>query len=324
MLGSSMWAAAKPYYDSLTLANDGDSVEMEAASSSPLPSAFPHYQTFWKRHVCPATNRPQDICFRPGVADIVSVITQRSYSVFTYMLDAYESLSLVMKGDYGSRKRNVNTTIMFAGNALQVFAELQSALCGVPRVLNGMNDLSRELGISVCIFPDWNTHWANNRESASKYRNYLTHQGIPYSVTHAASGRILVLQRDTYLNATYTWTQADGHYASRPHDWVDLAVACKEVVEDTTAFLDLAYERILAQLDGHLSNPAYQRLWGWKDNQPIPSMSSACLVQTTTPQRHSVNLSMSASTSSAVESKPAIVSPVLSATHQPASGVKNV
>jgi hypothetical protein len=31
------------------------------------------------------------------------------------------------KGDYGQRKRNATATIMYAGNALQVFAELQSA-----------------------------------------------------------------------------------------------------------------------------------------------------------------------------------------------------
>lgn len=299
-LGNQMWTAAMPFYEGLTLAQDGDPAEKFGATRHRLAQRFPNYEAFWKRHVCPATERPGAITFRPGLADVVSVITQRSYTVFIYLLEAYEFLAPVLQSDYGPRKRNATATIMYAGNALQIFAELQSALCGSPKPLQGMKDLSHELRSPIKLFPDWAQNWQQDRNSASNYRNYLTHQGYLYAVYKQASKDTLVLNRDTFQNHTaYTWTHADSHYASNPQDWVSLADACKGIVDDTTAFLDRAYSRMISHLDQHLGNPDYQRLWGWKDNQAIPTALQPTAPTSTPPTLSSV--SMAGSTSSAVD-----------------------
>jgi hypothetical protein len=315
-LGIQMWNTAESFYERLTLGNDGDPDERHGASQHGLDRLFSQYETFWKRHVCPATNRPRGITFRPGVADIVSVITQRNYTIFIYLLEAYEFLSPVLQGEYGLRKRNCYTAIMYAGNALQVFAELQSALCGKPEKLTGMKDLADELGVCINPFPHWSKNWQPDRESASNYRNYVTHQGCFYSVFHQASGEILVLKRDAFeKKATYTWTQADTDYASNPGGWTKLGEACKGIVDDTTAFLNRAYKSIVSELDKQLTNPAYQRLWGWKDDQPIPG-TPAAKATAIAPSTWSP-VSMAASTSSAVDSSPIPPKPGFCATHSP-------
>src|SRR5260221_2942209 len=88
-----MWTAARFCSEGLTLAKDGDPAEQYGATRHRLAEHFPNYEAFWKRHVCPATERPSGITFRPGVSDIVSVIAQRSYTVFIYLLEAYEFLA---------------------------------------------------------------------------------------------------------------------------------------------------------------------------------------------------------------------------------------
>jgi hypothetical protein len=254
----------------------------------------------------------------------VSVITQRSYTVYIYLLEAYEFLIPVQQADYGPRKRNATATIIYAGNALQVFAELQSALCGCPKPLQGMKDLSQELRISTKLFPDWTQGWQADRDSASNYRNYLTHQGYLYSVNHQASGRTLVLKRDTFQSHTaYTWTHAESDYANNPHDWVRLEDACKGIVDDTTAFLNRAYGRMVNYLDPHLVNPDYQRLWGWKDNQAIPTVPQPTMPVSSPPPLS--NVSIRGSTSSAVDPRRPAPKPSLSGNHNPpGSGDKTV
>jgi hypothetical protein len=315
-LGTQLWNTAESFYEGLTLGSDGDPAERYGASQHGLDRLFSQYETFWKRHICPATNRPESITFRPGVADIVSVITQRNYTIFTYLLEAYEFLTPVLQDNYGVRKRNCYTAIMYAGNALQVFRELQLALYGGKDWPNGMNHLADELGVCIDPFPDWSQNWQPDRDSASNYRNYVTHQGCFYSVFHQASGEILVLKRDAFKKkATYTWTQADTDYASNPGGWTKLGEACNGIVDDTTAFLNRAYNRIVSELDKQLTNPVYQRLWGWKDDQPIPG-TAAAKATVIAPSTWS-HVSMAASTSSAVDSSPIPPKPGFFATHRP-------
>src|SRR5438552_8922884 len=119
-----------------------------------------------------------------------------SYSVLGYLADALDSLSKVQAGDLGHRNRNCRDAITYAGNALQVMTELQNAVCGKPNGLKGMKTLSQELAVPIDPFPDWHTNWKADRESTANYRNYLTHQGLFYTVRNQATGETLVLGRD--------------------------------------------------------------------------------------------------------------------------------
>ena len=282
-LGPSKWNSARPFYDGLTLAVDGDPIERQAVTQFGLGKRFPHYEVFWKRHVCPATDRPRGINFRFGVSDIISVIAQRSYSVFVYALEAVDHLREVSEGRLGPRNRNCYITLMYAGNALQVFTELQRALSGT---LDGMNGLATTLSMPIDPFPDWKTAWAPDRESASNYRNYVTHQGYIYSVLRQSSGERMVLSRDAFKKKTLcTWLQTEAEYNRDPSVFIDVVDACRGIVDDTIAFLDLAYEKIICVMDPLLEHDDYQRLWGWVDHQPAilsaPALPASMAVPTT-------------------------------------------
>ncbi len=278
-LGPQVWNAAKPFYDQLTLAVDGDGqAEQPAARNDNINGVFPAYEKFWRHHVCPATQRPHGINFRQGVADIISIIVQRNYSVFVYAVEAREFIAKARQGDTGPRNRNYYVALMYAGNALQVFTELRRALCGKPdrRNMGTMNDLSRELGVQFDPFPDWNSNWKAEQESASNYRNYVTHQGWFYSVFQQATGKQYVLNRDEFRpREPWTWTHAENDYRSNPSGWIEFDKSCQGIVDDTIAFLDLAYEKIAAVMEPLLVIADYQRLWGWQDHQPIPAAGIA-------------------------------------------------
>jgi len=267
-----MWNARKPYYDSLVLAAHGDALtEQPAARQSDITTVFPAYEKFWRYHVCPATRRPDGIDFRHGVADIISIIVQRNYTVFVYVVESRELLAKAMHGDAGPRNRDYYCSLMYAGNALQVLTELQNAICGRPTSggLGTVRCLSAKLGVPLDPFPDWNDNWKAERESAANYRNYVTHQGWVYSVYHQASGKQLVCKRDDFQSREpWTWTHAARMYKANPSSWIEIGESCRGIVEDTVAFLDLAYERFLKVMEPLLPNPDYQQLWGWRDDQP--------------------------------------------------------
>src|SRR5438132_13331642 len=177
-LGPQLWQAHASFYNGLTLAADGDPAEREIAVSFDLNKILPKCEELWKRHVCPATTRPEGITFRKNICPAVPLIAQRSYSVLAYLADALDSLSQVRAGNLGRRNRHCRDTIVYAGNALQVMTELQSAACGIPHGLDGMKTLSQELGARIDPFPDWQSNWEAKRKSAANYRNYLTHHGL--------------------------------------------------------------------------------------------------------------------------------------------------
>src|SRR5690349_12986311 len=94
-LGAALWAASASFYNGLTLAQHGIAPEQEFAGRAGLRAAFPRYEQFWKRHVCPATTRPYGAEFRSGISDIVCKIAATSYSTMCKLLDAEDSLAKV-------------------------------------------------------------------------------------------------------------------------------------------------------------------------------------------------------------------------------------
>jgi hypothetical protein len=256
-LGAPLWKSSEGFYNRLTLAQHGIAPEQAFAARPRLAAMFPRYEVFWRRHVCPATTRPQGVDFRPGTWDIVCIIAMRSFSILGKVLDADDSLSRVLAGDFGERYRNWRDAIEAAGNALQLNTELQYAIAG-PKAPS----LASALGVAINPFPDWKTNWAAEREMATQYRHYLIHEGLVYTVTIQPAGETLVLGRKAFASGV-NWNTASASYDKRPQDWQSLQSVCAEVVADTVAFIDLTYERLIDTMDPLLTTAAYQQLWGW-------------------------------------------------------------
>jgi hypothetical protein len=256
-LGASLWKTNEVFYEGLTLAQDGIGPEQDFAARPRLAALFPRYEVFWRRHVCPATTRPHGVDFRPGISDIVCTIAMRSFSIMGKLLDADDSLSKVMAGDLGERCRNWRDAIEAAGNALQLNTELRYVIAG-PH----LPSLAGILGVTLNPFPDWKTNWSAEREMATKYRHYLVHEGLVYTVTTQPAGETLVLGRQAFASGV-NWNTASASYDKRPQDWQSLQSVCAEVVVDTVASIDLTYERLIDRMEPLLTSAAYQQLWGW-------------------------------------------------------------
>ena len=261
-LGTALWKSRKAFYDGLTLARDGITLEREFASRPTLISQFTQLEAYWKRHVCPATMRPHSQAFRPGISAITEKIARASYSVVGKLLDADDSLCNVLAGDLGPRYRNWRDAIEAAGNALQLTTELQFAVADKKAKQPTPASLAGQLGVVLDPFPDWKTHWAADRDKAAAYRNYLVHEGLVYTVTLQATGEVLVLGPAGF-GAGVNWLQADASYNANPGHWRPLAEVAQTVIGDTIAFVDLTYGRLLAVMEPLLVSPAYQALWGW-------------------------------------------------------------
>ncbi len=265
-LGSALWKASESFYNGLTLAQHGITPEQAFARRLHLASAFPRLEEFWKKHVCPMTTRPQGMDFRPGHSLIAEKIGMASYSVMGRLLDSDDSMAKVRAGDLGERYRNWRDAIEAAGNALQLTTELQYAVEGNPKNKKAPS-LASTLGVAINLFPDWQLNWAANRDMATKYRHYLVHEGLVYTVQNQATGEVLVLGYQAF-KAGGNWNDASASYYARPGDWQTLQRVGEVVLGNTIAFIDLTYERLLASMDGLLVNPAYQQLWGWDNNTP--------------------------------------------------------
>ena len=261
-LGAALWTSREAFYNGLTLARDGITLEQQFAARPALMRQFPQLEAFWKRHVCPATMRPHSQAFRPGISAIAEKVARASYSVVGKLLDADDSLAKVLAGDLGPRYRNWRDAIEAAGNALQLTTELQFAVADKKAKKPTAASLAGRLGMVLDPFPDWKTHWAADRDKAAAYRNYLVHEGLVYTVTVQPTGEVLVLGPAGF-GAGVSWMQADASYTANPGHWRPLAEVAQAVLGDTMAFIDLTYGRLIRVMDPLLVSPAYQALWGW-------------------------------------------------------------
>lgn len=313
ILGSAAWKTAEPFYDGLSLENDGDAtVEKYGVKAHNIQTRFPNYESFWKKHVCPATIRPNGITFTAKVDDTVSLIAQRSYTVLAYVIESLEYLNLVTNGDVGERNRHAYIALMYSGNALQVFTELQFALCGPSNKVLGKRTLADHLGESLEPFPDWSANWNPRREAIVSYRNYLTHQGWFYSVKKAGQ-ETLVLKSEHVSRDAFTWTDAERDYDADSTRWTTLSNTCSQIIGDTIGWLDDAYGALRRVADPLLTQAEYQELWGWESGKAIPPLvrlRSASSGQKTVVTRQSSlggSVKLTGSTASKVDDSPLIV-----------------
>jgi hypothetical protein len=150
--------------------------------------------------------------------------------------------------------------------------------------------------VTIRPFRDWKTNWAPKRKKASQYRNYLIHEAVPYTVNVQDSRQTLVLGSSASA-AGGNWKDAAALCNANRRDWEPLPKVGQELFDDTVKFINLTYERLLASMDGLLTNPAYQQLWGW-DNSTPPTVWAAPFVASAPPAGASVTVCTVASTAS--------------------------
>jgi hypothetical protein len=264
MSGAEYWETVRSFYQALTL-EDGDEHERFGDRQFRLGTRFPNYVQFWKNHVCPATMRPVSIRLRDTASPIVNAIAQRSYSIFKDILNACISLNELRAALLREKERSAELVILFSGNAVQKLTELKSAITtvgGSPKDFPGMKTLAQEIGAGIDPFPDWVSDWNDQRSEVVRYRNYLTHQGVMFKVIWA--GDIFVQSHLEIENRRiHTWDQAQTDFRANRSGWVRLGKACEYILDETIAFLDLAYARIAIALKPLLVETTYHSLWGW-------------------------------------------------------------
>src|SRR5581483_8129408 len=128
--GATAWAERGWYYNQLRLRADGDEVERYGDNEHALDEEFPGYVAFWKRHVAPSTQRPISIETRPTAHEIMSLIAQRSYAVFSNSVELLDQLVIMQCEGLGPRYRNAVITLKFAGDCLVMFSELERLVAG--------------------------------------------------------------------------------------------------------------------------------------------------------------------------------------------------
>jgi len=257
----SEWTVWKEAFDRVTLRKDGDSLEVRGANDFGLDVQFPNYEIFWRYHVVPATNRPGNIYFRQYVNPTVTKICSTNHSIFVNLVNASESLHKINGGNLGGdRFRNCTDFIKCAGDALQLFTEMQKLI---------ETDLANALCKTIQLWSqaDWRQKWCPAREKVIGYRNFLTHVGFPQvmQIAQANEARIpFVLHPDYVIRGSNpTWPDLEKLYQTNPEKWAKLVDVCNLLNRQTMRWLDDAYGEVITALNPFLSTEDYQYLWGW-------------------------------------------------------------
>jgi hypothetical protein len=266
-MGPDAWNARRHYYDGLTIREDGDVLERMAARDYGFETSFPSYERFWKFNVVPSSPKPQgEIGFRPGSHTSVRHISQHSYSVLHNLVQAERFAEIVSSGAFGFLNVNIQCLTIFAGNALQLLAELQRTV-------------EKELGPALTgnhltVLPDWKTVWEPRRDRILNYRHYLTHRGLMITHCRSIDGVVVphVLSPDA-LRARQphptAWAYADDGVDPDGPDWVPFPPAAISMLNDALAFCNDVYRRMCDTLEPHLPTEPYQTAWGWAAGLPV-------------------------------------------------------
>jgi|GEM_PF-5207662 len=258
-------------YDQIKLRTHGDPVEQDGCKRFNLDRIFPHYEVFWRKHVVPATNRPIGTDFLPNAVPEIRLVAQINYSLFLNLYHSQEVLEEIRAGKLGGLAyRNCHDCIKASGDAIQKFTELQCAISGPSSGLRCANStwLAQRLGHTVTIFTatEWTT-FAAEREEKIGYRNYLTHRGQPpVTLVEGPFGTIepyVPIPENILRTADVRWASAEFDYPTAPEKWKRLVDVCAELHNDTIAWLDLAYEKLIIALSAVQQLQVYANACGW-------------------------------------------------------------
>lgn len=280
----------RAYGQFATLRLHGDTTEQLASQRYDLDKSFPEYEEFWKTHIVPCTNRPENVFWRDGIAIEMSRIGQLSHGIWVGLFEAYESLALVKQGEFGVNYRNWRDAIESGGNAMQKFGELQQAIEG-PRNKKDPNfpgySLRDRLGRQIVVVPksDWDCIMFPRREEIIGYRNYLVHDGNPPIMVDKTQVPpiSLVLRKEHFARGNPpSWSDQVARYALSPHEWERIEVVCQSVHDDTISWLNDGYRYVNAALAPLLGDATYQSLSGTPPRiaQASPSSFAATMMPT--------------------------------------------
>lgn len=270
-LGCDAWSRQEWYYYQLTLRRDGDEVEAYGDTEHALDAELPAYVRFWKRHVAPSTQRPASIETRDAAHELVSLIAQRSYAVFCNIVECMDQLEIIKREGLGNRHRNAVIALKFCGDALVMFSELERLIAGPPNAFTkSVGCLADKLGVIITpLSRSQSSAWIPLRENVVVYRHYLTHNGMPLTLTAKSDGAVYVLRRE-HLEGTnpVSWIASERKHGSEPTHWHELKDACNQILKDTVALLDFGYSALVDELGSFVWKAAYQQLWGWTEGMP--------------------------------------------------------
>lgn len=283
-------------YAQITLRTHGDPAEQDGCKRFDLDRSFKQYEIFWRKHVVPATDRPNGTGFLPNATPEIRLVAQINYSLFSNIYRSREALEEIKAGKLGGLTyRNCQDCIKSSGDAIQKFSELQCAISGPIAGQRCFNRtwLSQRLGHKVNIFTP--TEWqkfALEREEKIAYRNYLTHRGQPpitlVECPNGESEPYVPLPENVIRTIDVRWESAAYDYTAAPEKWKRLVEVCEELHGDTIAWLDLAYEKVNSALSQVQKLQAFTNACGWDSvNGPgvtpnqLPASISMCAVSGT-------------------------------------------
>jgi hypothetical protein len=280
----SEWKSLKTVYGRLRFDSPPyERVEADGIEKHNLNEKLPYVQEFWRFHIAPATNRPDNIYLRDGSHPVMSRMAERSYEIYCNISDALDELEIVKTGGaIPPRYRPCLNVLRCAGDALQLFNELVHVVgkkdSSQDTSTNKPSSLTKILGAETVLFPNWEREgWGDRRRTAIAYRNMLVHHGRPWLNFEGDDyvGTPYVLASEHCVHRRYrksfeTWTRQRSMFQDpkERNKFVSIFDACSEACDLTISFLNDGYRQIVEKLDALLvQNPSkfreYRRLWGW-------------------------------------------------------------
>jgi hypothetical protein len=246
------WERTRTFYESLTLARDGDDTERYGAENYRLDERWPAYEHFWRCHVAPATERPASIAIREGVSRLVLEMAQANYQTFSHVVSACDSTAMLQTDLAFARVEDWRRLFTFHAVAIGSFAEL----------VTSVSRLLATLGLPLGLLPPDRDEWRALSERHQTYQAYLANLE-PRSIAWATDeGRriALVLSPEAVGFAPPLAEPAD---LTTDSSRVRLVAVARLHLDNLIHILNFGSEQLTELLEPAQARREYHRLWGW-------------------------------------------------------------
>jgi hypothetical protein len=258
------WNELKEFYGRLTFSEHGESYEKYGAEHHALGDRLSYLQEFWRYHVAPATNRPNNIDLSDNIHPLVSRMAETNYEIYCNIVDALEEMREIDENDGMKSPRYVRclNVLRFTGDALQLFNELRKLI---------ENDVCEKIQSSNKVFDDWKP-WAKSKTELQRYRHMLVHHGRPWYFFHGGEhqGKPYVL-RPKYCkyrgreSTTWSRQRAEDRFKKNDAEFQRLDEACKATLDGSIEWLNGAYKQVVTTMEPWLLTEQYRSLWRWPE-----------------------------------------------------------
>lgn len=254
----------RQFYGGLTFANSGEPYERLGAERHDLGTRLRHLEEFWRCHVAPATNRPDDISLSENIHPLVSRMAETNYEIYCNIVDALEEMAEIRTENGMQPPRYVRclNVFRFSGDALQLFGELRMVVD---------NQVRKRIRQSQKAFDDWDD-WKESKTKLQRYRHMLVHHGRPWffftGEEHQGPPYILRPEYCGYgaqgrESTTWSHQKAEDRFKKNDAHFQRLDAACQATLDDSIAWLDRAYKRVVSTMEPWLHTNEYRKLWRW-------------------------------------------------------------